>query len=193
MMFTIPDFPEPVVPPIRMLRRSIQISALRPSSKSPSPAGWTIEVFSVPGQVISAACGSVSITRKMNASARESSGKTRTLPRRTPRPDSMAGIFAMASSALVPFRRITRAVHPHASATTETIREPARPAGPATSGHAAMVRSTRTRARRRRCIHHGIPRIAVLIAAACGSGLTVGPIAIAAASHPPVAATTQAA
>ena len=75
MMFTMPDFPDPVVPPIRTLRRSIQTSTLRPSSNSPSSTGWTMEVLSMPGQGMSPACGSVSITRRITASARESSGE----------------------------------------------------------------------------------------------------------------------
>ncbi len=43
----------------------------------------------------------------------------------------------------------------------------------------------RTRARRRRCAHHGIPRITVAITAIAGSGRRAGPTAFAAASHPP--------
>ena len=55
------------------------------------------------------------MTRSVNRSARAASGMTRTLPRRTPRPDSIAGIFVIASSAVLPLRRMTRAVHPQAS------------------------------------------------------------------------------
>jgi hypothetical protein len=81
----------------------------------------------IPGQGIGAACGSVSMTRSVNRSARASSGMTRTLPRRTPSPDSIAGILATASSVVVPFFRMTRAVHPHASATADAIFEPGSP------------------------------------------------------------------
>jgi hypothetical protein len=49
MTFTIPDFPDPVLPPIKMLPRSIEISTFRPSSNSPSSTGWTIELLSAPG------------------------------------------------------------------------------------------------------------------------------------------------
>ncbi len=47
--------------------------------------------------------------------------------------------------------------------------------------------------RLRRCAHHGIPRTTVAMTATAGSGLVVGPPAIAAASQPPVVAITDAA
>ena len=130
------------------------------------------------------------MTRSVNRSARAASGMTRTLPRRTPRPDSIAGIFATASSAVPPLRRMTRAVHPHASPAAEAIRDPGSPIESAIDGHACTVRSILTRERRRRCAHHGMPRITVPIPAICGSGRTDGPSAIAAVSHPPADAMT---
>lgn len=56
MMVTMPDFPAPGPAADQVLLRSIEISALRPAFNSPSSTGWTMEVFSVPGQAISPAC-----------------------------------------------------------------------------------------------------------------------------------------
>jgi len=52
-----------------------------------------------------------------------------------------------------------------------------------------MIGSTRTFARLLRWNHHGIPAITQPITAICGSGFALGPMAVAAASHPPVTVT----
>ena len=96
----------------------------------------------------------------------------------------MAGNWLMAWAAVVPFRSMTRAVHPHASTTSEAIFEPGRPMFSARSGQAATVRSARTRARLLRCAHQGMPSITVEIPAMAGSGFTAGPTAMAADSQP---------
>ena len=51
----------------------------------------------------------------------------------------------------------------------------------------------RTRARRRRCAHHGTASTVPPMTSACGSGEVTGPAAVAAASHPPAASVTVAA
>ena len=63
--------------------------------------------------------------------------------------------------------------------------EPTRPTAPAMSGQASSLRSTRTRARRRRCVHHGIATSEPPNISACGSGAVPGPVAVAALSHAP--------
>lgn len=134
-----------------------------------------MEVTGDPDQRIGVAWGSVSMTRTTHRSARRSSGNTRTLPGRSPNPDSIAGILSMVCVVVFPFRRITRALQPHASTTTDAIRAPDNPIDSAISGQASRVRSTRTRARRRRCTHHGTPPITIPSMAIVGSGEVVGP------------------
>ena len=147
------------------------------------------DVMDGPGHGTGSACGSFSITRMMNRSARLPSANTRMLPGRKPRLDSSTGILPMTSPVVFPFRSSTRAVHPHASTTTDRISEPASPAFSATYGHAEMVFSTRAFARRRRWNHHGTEDHRGDSAIA-GSGFG-GPAAMAAASHPPVTAMTS--
>src|SRR5271165_1957681 len=77
MTFTMPDFPAPVVPPIRACRRRNRTCTGWPSSDRPSSAGRVMEVLVIPGHGIAAACGSFSITRNVNRSARDASGTTR--------------------------------------------------------------------------------------------------------------------
>ena len=72
-----------------------------------------------------------------------------------PSADSIAGIRAVTSAMVCPRARRTRARHPHRSTVADWILEPGRPMALEMSGHAAMARCTRARARRRRCAHHG--------------------------------------
>ena len=61
----------------------------------------------------------------------------RALPGRSFRPDSSAGIRLITCAAVIPFLSITRAVHPHASTTTEAISRSGQARRcPATSGQA---------------------------------------------------------
>ncbi len=102
----------------------------------------------------------------------------------------MAGNWFIAWAAVVPFRRISRAVQPHASITMDAMREPGRPIFSARSGQAWIVRMALTLARLRRCAHHGIPSTIVLMSAMAGNGFVAGPLAIAAVSQPPPVAIT---
>ena len=70
----------------------------------------------------------------------------------------MAGIRAVTSAMVCPRARRRRARHPHRSTLADWILEPGRPTALEMSGHAAMARCTRARARRRRCAHQGTAR-----------------------------------
>jgi hypothetical protein len=63
--------------------------------------------------------------------------------------------------------------------------DPASPTALATSGQTSSLRETRTRARRRRCAHHGTDKMSPPITSACESGEANGPSAVAADSHTP--------
>ena len=52
------------------------------------------------------------------------------------------------------------------------------------------MRSTRTLARRRRLVHHGMPQAMVSATAIAGIGGVAGPIAVAAVSQPPIVIVT---
>ena len=93
---------------------------------------WLSTWQPMPGQGIGWACGSVSMTRSVNRSARRGIGDSAGAAGSQPSPDSISGNLSMAWAAVVPFRRITRAVQPHLSATIDAIREPGRPMSSAT-------------------------------------------------------------
>ena len=93
MTLRIPDFPDPMIPPISTFLRSSRTCTGRPSSDRPISIGFVTEVIHRPGHMAGSACGSFSMTRMMNRSARLSSANTRMLPGRRPRSDSSAGIL----------------------------------------------------------------------------------------------------
>jgi len=73
------------------------------------------------------------------------------------------------------------------------ISEPTRPTALAMSGHVAMVRATRTFARRRWLAHHGTDSTRAPMASACWSGAASGPTAAASVSKVLHASTVTAA
>ena len=93
-----------------------------------------------------------------------------------------------------PRARRNRARQPHTSTTADMTCDPARPTAWAISGQASSLRSTRTRARRRRCAHHGTARTAPPIARTLRQRRRErAEAAAAAASHPPTASVVTAA
>ena len=63
--------------------------------------------------------------------------------------------LAITSVMVWPRASRTRARQPHTSTTADMTCDPASPTALAMSGQASSLRSTRTLARRRRCVHHG--------------------------------------
>ena len=110
-----------------------------------------------------------------------------------PSADSIAGIRAVTSAMVCPRASRSRARHPHRSTVADWILEPGRPMALEMSGHAASARCTRTRARRRRCAHHGTASRSAPMPSTCGIGAVNGPSSAATASHPPAASTATAA
>ena len=94
----------------------------------------------------------------------------------------------MTSVMVWPRASANRARQPHTSTTADMTRDPLSPTAGAISGQAARVRSTRTLARRRRCAHQGTASTSAPMMRMRGSGPWNGPAAVAAVSHPPMAA-----
>ena len=186
-----PLLPAPVAPPNRPCRRRNSTRHGAASSNGPRSMGSVIDVTDGPGQVMASACGSMSSTRSSKRLARSSGvGWTRTAPRKVPRPDSMAGIFAITSRMVWPRARRKRARQPQTSTMADMTCDPARPMAVAISGHDSSMRSTRTLARRRWLAHQGSAQIRVRPAARAGIGDVAGPTAVAAVSHPPATTVT---